>query len=86
MKRGQRRSFAALRAVEGRFCIRGWKKMETMKAPTGRKLYCKGWEQEGLLRLLMNCLDGSVAENPAELVVYGATGKAARKKFFTSPP
>ena len=26
----------------------------------------------------MNCLDGRVAENPAELVVYGATGKAAR--------
>ena len=52
--------------------------METMKAPTGPQLSCKGWEQEGLLRLLMNCLDGRVAENPAELVVYGATGKAAR--------
>jgi urocanate hydratase len=30
------------------------------------------------MRMLMNNLDPDVAENPAELVVYGGTGKAAR--------
>nr|WP_084062253.1 urocanate hydratase [Desulfofundulus thermosubterraneus] len=43
-------------------------------------LRCKGWEQEGLLRLLMNSLDPEVAECPEELIVYGGTGKAARDK------
>jgi len=41
-------------------------------------LQCKGWEQEGLLRLLVNSLDPEVAECPEELIVYGGTGKAAR--------
>ncbi|WP_242868828.1 urocanate hydratase [Desulfotomaculum copahuensis] len=39
---------------------------------------CRGWEQEGLLRLFMNSLDPEVAECPEELIVYGGTGKAAR--------
>jgi len=51
---------------------------EVVKAPTGRKISCKGWQQEGLLRLLMNSLDPRVAENAKELIVYGGTGKAIR--------
>ncbi|WP_152946208.1 urocanate hydratase [Desulfofundulus thermobenzoicus] len=39
---------------------------------------CKGWEQEGLLRLFRNSLDPEVAEYPEELIVYGGTGRAAR--------
>ena len=30
------------------------------------------------MRMLMNNLDPAVAENPAELVVYGGVGRAAR--------
>lgn len=39
-------------------------------------LRCRGWRQEGLLRLLENVL--AVGEDPANLVVYAALGKAAR--------
>ena len=49
-----------------------------IKAPRGSKLNTKGWLQEAALRCLMNNLDPEVAENPAELVVYGGRGKAAR--------
>lgn len=42
------------------------------------KLRCKGWPQEGLLRLLENCLDPDIAKSPADLIVYGGTGKVAR--------
>lgn len=49
-----------------------------MPAPTGKKLVTKGWLQEAALRMLLNNLDETVAENPAELVVYGGRGKAAR--------
>jgi urocanate hydratase len=48
------------------------------KTPRGTELSCKGWHQEGALRMLMNNLDPEVAERPEELVVYGGTGKAAR--------
>jgi len=48
------------------------------RAARGTTLSCKGWQQEAALRMLMNNLDPEVAENPAELVVYGGTGKAAR--------
>ncbi|MEW6031849.1 MAG: urocanate hydratase [Bacillota bacterium] len=48
------------------------------RAPRGTDLSCQGWEQEGLLRMMMNCLDPEVAENPHDLIVYGGTGKAAR--------
>src|SRR5580704_17902713 len=41
-------------------------------------LRCKGWQQEAALRMLENNLHPDVAENPAELVVYGGIGKAAR--------
>ena len=49
-----------------------------VKAPRGTALTCKSWLQEAALRMLMNNLDPEVAENPAELVVYGGRGKAAR--------
>jgi len=52
--------------------------METIRAPRGSQLSCKGWQQEAALRMLMNNLDPDVAERPADLVVYGGTGKAAR--------
>ena len=44
--------------------------------PGGPELRCKGWRQEALLRLLENVL--SVGEDPDNLVVYAALGKAAR--------
>jgi urocanate hydratase len=43
---------------------------------TGSILRCKGWRQEGLLRLLENVL--AVGEDPDNLVVYAAFGRAAR--------
>jgi len=47
-------------------------------APTGTTLRARSWQTEAPLRMLMNNLDPENAENPAELVVYGGTGKAAR--------
>jgi len=49
-----------------------------IRAPRGNTLTCKGWVQEAAMRMLMNNLDPEVGENPAELVVYGGRGKAAR--------
>jgi len=51
---------------------------ESVRAPRGAALSCKGWPQEAALRMLMNNLDPEVAERPADLVVYGGTGRAAR--------
>src|SRR3954452_19553400 len=48
------------------------------RAPRGTQLSCKGWVQEAAYRMLMNNLDPDVAERPADLVVYGGTGRAAR--------
>ena len=48
------------------------------RAARGTAISCKGWQQEAALRMLMNNLDPEVAENPADLVVYGGTGRAAR--------
>lgn len=42
----------------------------------GTALRCKGWRQEALLRLLENVL--AVGEDPAQLIVYAALGRAAR--------
>ena len=50
----------------------------TIRAPRGSQLRCKGWQQEAALRCLMNNLDPEVAERPADLVVYGGIGRAAR--------
>jgi urocanate hydratase len=41
-------------------------------------LSARSWLTEAPLRMLMNNLDPDVAENPAELVVYGGIGRAAR--------
>ncbi|SEM34070.1 urocanate hydratase [Rhodococcus maanshanensis] len=49
-----------------------------VRAPRGNTLTCRGWQQEGALRMLMNNLDPEVAERPDDLVVYGGTGRAAR--------
>jgi urocanate hydratase len=49
-----------------------------IRAPHGREMHCKGWQQEGALRMLMNNLDPEVAERPDDLIVYGGTGRAAR--------
>src|ERR1700674_4737334 len=49
-----------------------------VRAPRGREMSCKGWQQEAALRMLMNNLDPEVAERPGELVVYGGIGRAAR--------
>jgi hypothetical protein len=49
-----------------------------VRAPRGTVLSCKAWPQEAALRMLMNNLDPEVAERPADLVVYGGIGRAAR--------
>ncbi|HEX5589624.1 MAG TPA: urocanate hydratase [Candidatus Limnocylindrales bacterium] len=49
-----------------------------VRAPRGTALSCRGWQQEAVLRMLMNNLDPEVAEDPDNLVVYGGTGRAAR--------
>ncbi|MBB3225472.1 urocanate hydratase [Luteibacter sp. Sphag1AF] len=50
----------------------------TIRAPRGTELTCKSWLTEAPFRMLQNNLDPEVAENPAELVVYGGIGRAAR--------
>jgi urocanate hydratase len=49
-----------------------------VRAPRGSTLTCKGWLQEAAFRMLQNNLDPEVAERPADLVVYGGRGQAAR--------
>jgi urocanate hydratase len=50
----------------------------SIRAPRGNTLTCKSWLTEAPYRMLQNNLDAEVAENPAELVVYGGIGRAAR--------
>ena len=45
-------------------------------AARGTRLRCRGWRQEGLLRMLENVLE--VGERPQDLVVYASLAKAAR--------
>src|SRR6476619_6262551 len=52
--------------------------MRVIRAPRGTALSAKSWLTEAPLRMLMNNLDPDVAENPAERVVYGGIGRAAR--------
>ncbi|WMS45026.1 urocanate hydratase [Acuticoccus sp. MNP-M23] len=47
-------------------------------AARGPDRTCRTWGAEAALRMLHNNLDPAVAENPAELVVYGGIGRAAR--------
>jgi urocanate hydratase len=49
-----------------------------IQAPRGSKLSARSWLTEAPLRMLMNNLDREVAEHPAELIVYGGVGRAAR--------
>ena len=49
-----------------------------IRAPRGSTLTARSWLTEAPLRMLMNNLDPDVGENPAELVVYGGIGRAAR--------
>ncbi|HEX4312019.1 MAG TPA: urocanate hydratase [Acidobacteriaceae bacterium] len=51
---------------------------ESIRAPRGNTRTARGWIQEAAKRMLMNNLDPEVAEKPAELIVYGGRGKAAR--------
>ncbi|NUO75790.1 MAG: urocanate hydratase [Lysobacter sp.] len=49
-----------------------------IRAPRGSDKTCKSWLSEAAYRMIQNNLDPEVAENPAELVVYGGIGRAAR--------
>jgi urocanate hydratase len=49
-----------------------------IRAPRGKNLSCRSWLTEAAYRMVQNNLDPDVAENPAELVVYGGIGRAAR--------
>jgi urocanate hydratase len=49
-----------------------------IRAPRGTERSCRGWPQEAALRMLCNNLDNEVGEDPANLIVYGGRGKAAR--------
>ncbi len=49
-----------------------------IRSPRGLELSCKSWMTEAPMRMLMNNLDPEVAEDPANLIVYGGSGKAAR--------
>src|SRR5215207_6226973 len=50
----------------------------TIRAPRDTERSCRSWLTEAAFRMLQNNLDPEVAENPAELVVYGGIGRAAR--------
>ena len=49
-----------------------------IKARTGTALTCKNWQIEAAYRMIQNNLDAQVAFDPANLIVYGGRGKAAR--------
>ena len=49
-----------------------------VRAPRGAALSCRSWLTEAAYRMIQNNLDPDVAENPAELVVYGGIARAAR--------
>ena len=49
-----------------------------VRSPRGSALNCRSWLTEAPYRMIQNNLDPEVAENPAELVVYGGIGRAAR--------
>jgi urocanate hydratase len=48
----------------------------TVRPATGLALRCRGWRQEGLLRMLENTV--AIGERPADLVIYGGAAQAAR--------
>ena len=52
------------------------KPARNITAARGLALRCRGWRQEGLLRMLENVLE--VGERPEDLIVYASLAKAAR--------
>lgn len=46
-----------------------------IRAPRGPDKTCKTWAAEAAMRMLMNNLDPEVAEDPDNLVVYGARAR-----------
>ncbi|MBU1879376.1 MAG: urocanate hydratase, partial [Chloroflexi bacterium] len=50
----------------------------TVHAPRGTTLHCKNWLIEAPWRMIQHNLDPEVAGDPANLIVYGGRGKAAR--------
>jgi urocanate hydratase len=51
---------------------------KVIRAPRGNQRTAKTWAAEAAKRMLMNNLDPEVAKDPANLIVYGGKGKAAR--------
>ncbi len=49
-----------------------------IRAPRGTELTCKNWLIEAAYRMIQNNLDPEVAAYPADLIVYGGRGRAAR--------
>ncbi|GBD09866.1 Urocanate hydratase [Candidatus Thermoflexus japonica] len=49
-----------------------------IRAPRGKTLTCRNWQIEAAYRMIQNNLDPDVAADPANLIVYGGRGKAAR--------
>ncbi|HJZ39129.1 MAG TPA: urocanate hydratase [Bacteroidales bacterium] len=58
--------------------INTYAKHPQYRSPIGNVLHARSWQTEAPLRMLLNNLNPGVAENPAELIVYGGTGQAAR--------
>ncbi len=60
------------------------KEIPVVHAPRGTKLTCANWQIEAPYRMIQNNLDPEVAGDPANLIVYGGRGKAARnwESFF----
>jgi urocanate hydratase len=50
---------------------------QPVRAPHGAALSCKGWQQEAVLRMLLNSLDPEVAERPQDLIISSSAGQAA---------
>src|SRR3989454_2781667 len=73
-----RRRISPMRETVSEIATHSAAPAQTVRAPRGTALSCKGWQQEAALRMLMNNLDPEVAEKPQELIVYGGTGKGAR--------
>lgn len=49
---------------------------EPIELGRGPELRCRGWRQEGLLRMLENTLTNG--EKPEQLIIYGGSGRVAR--------
>ena len=55
-----------------------FKEAPMVRAPRGTTLTCANWQIEAAYRMIQNNLDPEVAGDPANLIVYGGRGKAAR--------